>query len=124
MPWIYEQASGTLTAPGGTPAFLGYSGKGVCKNDPAAQMVKNQGPIPQGSYRTLAAITHPTLGRLAIHLEPDPANEMFGRTAFLIHGDSIRAPGSASEGCIIMAREAREAVDASSDRVLQVVARA
>ena len=37
-------------------------------------------------------------------LIPSPTNEMFGRSEFLIHGDSLEHPGAASEGCIILPR--------------------
>lgn len=36
-----------------------------------------------------------------MRLTPIPSNKMFRRNAFLIHGDSITAPGTASAGCII-----------------------
>jgi hypothetical protein len=44
-----------------------------------------------------------------------------GRTGFLIHGDSRRNPGNASEGCIILNRSAREAIANSGDATLEVV---
>ena len=37
------------------------------------------------------------------------------------HGDSIAAPGTASDGCVIMPRFARERVWESQDRRLAVV---
>lgn len=40
---------------------------------------------------------------------------------FRIHGDSIRAPGTASHGCIILPRAIRDRIWASGDRALQVV---
>jgi hypothetical protein len=46
---------------------------------------------------------------------------MFGRSGFLIHGDSIIRPGTASRGCIILAREIREQIAASGDADLEVV---
>jgi hypothetical protein len=47
---------------------------------------------------------------------------MFGRDGFLIHGDSVEHPGTASHGCIIMSRAIREAIAQSDDHELNVVA--
>jgi hypothetical protein len=44
------------------------------------------------------------------------------RTGFLIHGDSIEHPGTASHGCIIMPRAIREAIAQNDDHDLNVVA--
>ena len=44
-----------------------------------------------------------------------------GRTAFLIHGDSIKHPGDASEGCIILGPHIRTRIAASGDTVLNVI---
>jgi hypothetical protein len=38
-----------------------------------------------------------------------------------VHGDSREAPGAASHGCIIMAREVREEMIDSPDKQLLVV---
>jgi hypothetical protein len=46
---------------------------------------------------------------------------MFGRSAFFIHGDSRTRPGTASNGCIILSRPTRTAIDRSDDKVLVVV---
>jgi len=46
---------------------------------------------------------------------------MFGRSNFLIHGDSVVHPGTASEGCIIAARYIREDIAKSPVKVLAVV---
>ena len=54
-------------------------------------------------------------------MTPDPANEMFGRSGFLIHGDSLMHPGCASRGCIVLARPSREAIAQSGDQDLEVV---
>jgi hypothetical protein len=47
---------------------------------------------------------------------------MFGRSGFLMHGDNIRLPGTASEGCIILPRDLREAIWNSADHTLEVIA--
>ena len=62
-----------------------------------------------------------THGPYVLPLTPDPENLMYGRDGFLIHGDSITNPGSASEGCIILPRSARTMIAASGDNRLEVV---
>jgi hypothetical protein len=57
----------------------------------------------------------------ASKIPPDSANTMFGRSGFLIHGDSIARPGFASRGCIIAGRLIREAIAASGDAGLTVI---
>ncbi len=49
MSWIYHQYSGELTH-NGLLIDRGYSGKGVNRNNPAAESVKHSGPIPRGRY--------------------------------------------------------------------------
>ena len=39
----------------------------------------------------------------------------------MIHGDSLERPGEASEGCIVIARFAREMIYNGGDHRLQVV---
>jgi Protein of unknown function (DUF2778) len=58
---------------------------------------------------------------VAIPLIPDRNNNMCGRSGLFFHGDSVSDPGNASEGCIIMKRTARDDVNASGDKRLQVV---
>lgn len=119
MTWTYYQESGKL-AHDGTDAALGYSGAGEGKNNPAMQEAHNVGPIPRGSYTINAPHDTVTHGPYVLPLTPDPENEMFGRAGFLMHGDSVVAPGTASEGCIIMPRNIREQVWASGDTRLTV----
>ena len=101
---------------------MGYSGAPEGKNNPAKQSVPMVGPIPQGTYVIGTPFDSPEHGPHAMHLSPDPANDMFGRSGFLMHGDSIEHPGCASEGCIIMPRDVREQVSASPDKLLAVLA--
>src|ERR1035437_2005502 len=107
MTWTYEQATGKLLHDGDLVA-TGYSGAGGGKNNPTTQDVHNVGPIPIGHYTIEAPVDTVTHGPYVLRLEPDLANEMFGRAGFLIHGDSVVHPGTASEGCIIQARTVRE----------------
>lgn len=122
MPWIYHQATGKVYHDDKLMKERGYAGSGVFKNNPGAQTRKNLGPLPRGSYTIdNHFIHHPTAGGHVLRLTPDPANEMFGRAGFLIHGDSIRAPGTASEGCIVLPLALRQKILVSGDRVLKVV---
>lgn len=118
----YIQKSGHLLDAEGELVGVGYSGFGLAKNDPAAQHVPNVGPIPVGFYTMEEPIDSPSHGPFAIPLTPDPSNEMFGRSAFLMHGDSIQHPGGASEGCIIQGPATRHKVWDSGDHRLQVIA--
>jgi hypothetical protein len=124
--WTYIQKTGELLQDG-LHVALGYSGfddpatgqEG--KNNPELENVEDVGPIPVGKY--FIGSPHDTLthGPFVLPLTPDAANEMFGRSAFLIHGDSVVDPGTASRGCIIMARKVRTEVAQSGDRQLQVI---
>lgn len=118
--WTYAQRTGELYHIG-VCGGKGYSGAGSCKNEPDAQDQHNKGPIPRGDYHIGPAVDTLTHGPHVLPLTPDPGNVMFGRTAFLIHGDSVVHPGAASEGCIIMDREVRNMIAASDDKHLQVV---
>lgn len=126
MSWTYEQNTGRLLDPNGVFVAKGYAG-GNCGHNPEAvnnhamQSVHNVGPLPVGKYTLGEVIQESHLGPWAIPLIPDPANEMFGRGHFFMHGDMIGHPGAGSEGCIIMARQVRIAVAASSDRQIYVV---
>ena len=63
----------------------------------------------------------PNTGPFTILLEPAPGTDTLGRSAFRIHGDSVRAPGTASHGCIILPRAIRDHIWRSGDRDLEVV---
>src|SRR5271169_2932681 len=122
----FQQSTGQILRPDWTLLTVGYAG-GDCgmapsgKNNPAMQNLHNIGPLPQGKYVMVAVEDHPKLGPFTIVLVPDPANVMYGRSLFRIHGDSIKSPGNASDGCIVCARFAREELWASSDHDLQVI---
>ena len=119
--WVYVQKTGELIAPDGEVLRGNYSGLGVGKNNPDAQHVVGIGPIPRGRYFMGAPFDSPEHGPHCIRLTPDAANEMFGRRGFLVHGDSISAPGMASKGCIIASRSTRLRMGAKRD-VLEVIA--
>lgn len=120
--WTYVQRTGAMLDDKDKVLALGYSGKGPDKNNPDSQAKKNLGPLPCGKYHILPPVDTMTHGPFVLWLTPDPANDMLGRSAFGIHGDSIVDPGAASEGCIILPRFARERMAESGDTDLQVVA--
>jgi Protein of unknown function (DUF2778) len=118
----YHQISGEMLQDGKHVAF-GYSGKGEGRNNPAYQQVRCVGPIPAGLW----TISGPPLdtdqhGPFVLHVDAAEGTNTFGRSGFLVHGDSKVSPGMASEGCIVMPRNAREQIWASGDRDLQVIA--
>lgn len=129
MTWRYVSSTGTM-AHNGRRRGTGYSGyddgdgipePGEGKNDPSRQGVKRVGPIPEGRYRIVGKpFGTKTLGPYCLRLEPQPGNAMFGRGGFLIHGDNGK--GSASRGCIILARALREEIWSSGDPDVEVVA--
>ena len=124
--WTYRQSTGALLQNGqpflwrGVPV-CGYSGFGACKNKPDTEALGNQGPIPRGKYTIGQVVAIPGKGPYCIDLHPHQGQDLHGRGGFLIHGDSIAVPGSASHGCIILPRPAREAIAMSGDRELEVV---
>lgn len=119
--WQYSQSTGKLSHDGVAVA-VGYSGLGLDKDVPADQGVVGQGPIPQGAWTIGLAADSPTLGPHVMPLWPLVDTDALGRSGFFIHGDSLDHPGEASHGCIVLPREAREAISASGDNTLTVCA--
>ena len=120
--WVYKQSTGELSHDG---QFIsrGYAGHGEGKNNPAMQMVHDMGPLPRGRWRfAKPAYTHVTHGPVVMCLIPQDGTETFGRTHFLCHGDSKEQPGTASLGCMVQPRFAREQIAASPDCELEVIA--
>lgn len=118
--WVYSQSQGRLTL-NGVYVATGYAGKGPGKNNPKMQDVPNVGPIPRGIYRIGDPFYSQDNGPFCLRLTHDAANHMHGRSGFLIHGDSVKAPGTASEGCIILPRDIRGKIHKSGDRGLEVI---
>lgn len=116
----YDQSSGVWTFPDGKTA-TGYSGNGRGKNNPSMQAVVAVGPIPRGKWQIQPPYNSANVGPYALILDPLPGTDTKGRSAFRIHGDSIKNPGTASHGCIILPRVIRERIWASGDRVLEVI---
>jgi Tlde1 domain len=119
--WIYEITTGRMYSDKGDLIGVGYSGTSQYKNDPLATHLKDLGPCPVGIYRMQEPVDTKTHGPFVLWLEPASSNEMFGRSSFGIHGDSVVNPGSASEGCIIQSRGVREIMWNSGDHDLKVV---
>jgi len=124
--WKYEQLTGRLFSDYSNPTgeevvAIGYSGHGEGKNNPNLQNVHDVGPLPVGVYDIGPPQDTVTHGPYVLTLHPEPDNVMYGRSGFLIHGDSVVHPGTASQGCIIMSRDIREKIWKSGDRVLRVV---
>jgi hypothetical protein len=107
----------------GVPVGSGYSGCGDGKNNPALQAVKSVGPIPAGRWRiTGEPFDSPANGPFCLRLAPNHGTDTHGRSGFLIHGDSLSKPGTASRGCIVLPRSIRRAIWESVDTDLLVIA--
>jgi len=120
--WTWKQQDGALISPSGKTITHGYSGADAGKNNPDMQNVPNVGPIPRGLYSILFPRTTVSHGPYVMPLVPDAATGTYGRSGFLIHGDSKAAPGTASHGCIILPRSVREQIWSSNDHQLTVTA--
>jgi Protein of unknown function (DUF2778) len=120
--YTYHQSRGVLERDG-IPLLTGYAGHGNGINDPAMQDQPNVGPLPQGRYTMTALNDSHQTGLATIVLDPDPANQMFGRSGFRIHDDNPAADRTASDGCIIAGHAPdRTGIWDSGDRDLEVVA--
>ena len=91
----------------GVLCAIGYSGTHGMKNNPDYEHVAGAGPIPRGRYLIGRAIHSKRTGPVVLPLRAD-GHDAYGRSAFQIHGDSIRSPGNASSGCIVLPRPVRE----------------
>lgn len=121
--WTWRISDGELVSPEASPVVTrGYSGAGIGKNNPNYCSVHNVGPIPPGKYAINEPVDTLTHGPYVLPLSPAQSNEMFGRSGFLMHGDSVIHPGQASLGCVVVPRSTREAVWQSGDRELVVTA--
>lgn len=102
MTYQWKQSEGVLLQ-SGRAVSRGYAGAPGYVNETSSESLKNKGPLPRGGYSiTLIYPRHAKFGPACCVLQPDTTNRMFGRSAFLIHADSIKNPGAASEGCIIL----------------------
>ena len=119
MSWEYSQHSKTLKH-NGHIITTGYSGRNEGLNNPDMEGSPNVGPIPRGRYTIGRSYHHETKGPVTMKLSLYGHNAL-GRSNFSIYGDNNRLNSTASEGCIILNREARELISASGDAMLDVV---
>ncbi|MBS0967655.1 DUF2778 domain-containing protein [Nissabacter archeti] len=118
MTWTYHQSTGEIYH-NSRYRGKGYAGRMTNKNNPDRQQVKGLGPLPRGRYK-ITAKTH-SKGPVTLVLEQIEGTT-FGRSAFRIHGERRRPPvGWASEECIILDRDIREAIWDSGDKILEVM---
>ncbi len=120
MTWQWDQSAGHLTRDGKFIA-RGYAGHDYGKNNPAAEEIRGIGPLPRGKWRIGEPYDSPNTGPYTLALAPHPDTDTHGRSQFRIHGDSTKLPGTASHGCIILARVIRKAIWESGDHELVVV---
>lgn len=125
---VYSQSTGRLNEFGSNRLIgTGYSGRPEARNNPDRQGERAIGPIPRGFWRIGEPYESARTGPRTIplyKLDENPGDDVdavTGRSAFRIHGDSIRAPGTASSGCIILPRIIREQIAASSHEILWVI---
>lgn len=140
--WSYKQATGQIQDFKGFRFGCSYAGHGEGKNNPVLQYVRGGcrwdadkklwvpvdgltsddfGPLPCGIYTMQEPVDTEKHGPFVLWLTPGIGNEMFGRSEFGIHGDSIEHPGLASEGCICSPRTIREVMWRSNDHNIQVL---
>jgi len=117
--WKYSQSTGTLSH-GGEPVGRGYAGHGQGYNNPKLEMVHNLGPIPKGVWEIGIWFDDHHLGVCVAALRPTD-QEVYGRGGFFIHGDNKLMNNTASDGCIILSRQLREAIKASNEHYIEVV---
>ncbi len=121
MSWKFLIAEGRILKPDGSYHCTAYSGAPGYIDNPDAESLRNLGPIPEGLYRFGTPVDTPDHGPFFIPLIPDPTNRMYNRGSFGWHGDSIKHPGCASQGCVISIQLARRAAWESEDHVFEVV---
>lgn len=128
--WTFEITTGKWYDPAGAYVSTGYAGHGAGVDNPADEAIPDEGPIPEGTYQMGAWFndlepsppdTAEHKGPIVCHLTPEPGTNDYGRSGFMIHGDSVVHPGQASLGCAIADHATRLAMSESPDQVLSVV---
>lgn len=113
---VYISASGALALCDEDDARIllarCYSGYGAYRDNPDAEGKGGLGPIPRGVWKVGPPVQHPRFGPVSFHLTPVDVPNLQGRSAFLIHGDNKLGNFSASRGCIIAPRRARDTIAA------------
>lgn len=103
--WKFSQTTGLIFCETLEVLTHGYSGSGAGKNNHNMQEVVGVGPIPCGWYTVGGRQETPS--PISYRLIPDAGTKTFNRSGFMVHGDSIAEPGSASHGCIVADRVTR-----------------
>ena len=119
MTWVYDVKTHTFTR-NGEKYTAEYAGANGYKNDSSQECVRGKGPLPRGTYTIGSPYNSPHTGKYTLNLIPNLSNAMCGRSAFRIHGASMRHPLDSSEGCIIATISVRKSIWASGDRELKV----
>ncbi len=120
MTWVYNVAENKFYRDGAYQFDGLYAGAPGFKNDPQYQCLKEKGALPNGTYSIGSPYNSPHTGSYTLALTPRSSNNMCGRDAFRIHGDSRRTPGGASNGCIVASLVRRKEIWDSGDRELIV----
>lgn len=112
---VYYQGKGTLMDMEDRIVGKGYSGAPGHVNAPDDERLKGQGVIPRGTWIVGPVIERSQdtdhKGENLIKRVPDKTTaervRAVGRDpfSFYIHADSVKNPGTASEGCIIMPKK-------------------
>lgn len=117
----YIQSTGHLIDDKGNLWGVGYAGRDEGRNNPAAQHIRNIGPVPAGDYMMGAAFDDPGgKGPCVMVLHPKEQRQLLGRSGFMIHGDNKEH--NASHGCIILGPAVRRKIAKLEDRSLRVIA--
>jgi hypothetical protein len=125
---VFDLADGSITI---NEACVGtaYAGQPPHVNDASATHLHGLGPLPVGLYTIEPPQDYPqSVGEFAMHLVPDPSNDMTGRdpTSFFIHGPNaakdVNGAQLSSDGCPVAARPIRVAIWGDPEHLLSVVA--
>jgi hypothetical protein len=125
MSWTFQITTGKILTPQSQLLGVGYSGNGSSLNNPLDARLRGHGPIPPGSYTMGPWYDDPpgpaSKGPKVTRLIPDPTNRMYGRDAFMVHGDNDAMNHTASDGCIVAAHAYRAEISISPDQRLEVI---
>ena len=120
----YEQSNGSVWLVNGQydlPLAEGYAGRGLHRDRPESQCLKNEGPLPQGVY-SMRVLGNPNFAAPAIKLVAIEGTDLCGRSGFWVHGNN--AENDASHGCVVLDRAARRVlaslIDLGFDRLYVV----
>ena len=106
------------------PGVNGYAGAPGYVNNPFSDSISSSGPAPRGLYTIESPRHSRQTGPYALPLSPNDQNDMFGRSAFQIHGDNASGNQSASSGCIILPLSVRQQIwttaQQNNDFILEV----